>query len=347
MLREQYFDIRIPDTGDEFEKLTQTVCKYRFGEDFERYGRSGQTQSGIDLFSKNYRICIQCKNYQGYNATRRLLGGIEPDFLSAVNKFQDSMRTYILATTVQRDTSVQDLIVDLSRKHPDIEIKVLFWEDFKEILRQKPELIRAHNSYSNLEEGNYSLQEAANVQYRVSFSDSEGSLFLYSADSKSKEHACRYTMPQNVWVTFQKLIRRYVSSLFHTEEDYVAVTLRDTLDKKCAPIDGTSYFDKEFRINFEVSFLTGRIYDTYDSFRVDVGHSFSLTFFKNGSYIYHTIPADSRLTDLGLDEEACVAISKELLEFLHPNNELVTATQFESKVFSDFSGGYYLRYLVK
>lgn len=155
MERELYFDIRIPESGNEFEHLTQAVCTYKYGESFTPYGRNGQCQHGIDLFSNGYRICIQCKNYQGNNAVTRLLAEIKNDFLSAVNKFQNSMKTYILATTVRRDTVVQDLVYQISRDYPEINVEILFWEDFQEILRLNPGLIRTATQYSDVYQKQY------------------------------------------------------------------------------------------------------------------------------------------------------------------------------------------------
>lgn len=141
MAQEKYYDIRIPDTGDGFERLTQLICEIKYGCHFDRYGRNGQKQYGIDLFNKNFKICVQCKNYQTNNAVKMLLDGLEQDFLSAITKFHGSIHTYVLATTVQRDTAIQDAFACLSKKYPDIDINLLFWEDFQDTLRNNPDLI--------------------------------------------------------------------------------------------------------------------------------------------------------------------------------------------------------------
>jgi len=80
---EQYYDIRIPDTGHEFEILSKIVCEQKFDVTFDLYGRNGQEQNGIDLFSNSFRICVQCKNYQGNDASKNLLRVINSDFISA------------------------------------------------------------------------------------------------------------------------------------------------------------------------------------------------------------------------------------------------------------------------
>lgn len=147
----KYYDIRIPDTGHDFELLTKKVCERKYGLAFEQYGHTGQRQSGIDLFCKSFSVCVQCKNYQGSDANKRLLSEVKKDFLSAYHKFGNKMTKYVLATTVRRDTHVQDLVSELSEEY-SFDIRVMFWEDFQEILNAHPEIIAEHNSsISNLD----------------------------------------------------------------------------------------------------------------------------------------------------------------------------------------------------
>ena len=139
-----YIDLWIPDSGDEFEKLAQKVCTYHYNKEFSRYGRSGQTQYGIDLYTRGYKICVQCKNYQGNNAVRDLRDAVRRDYRTAVEHFYaKGMRTFVIATTVRRDRVIQDLIEDIRAEAPDdLDIQILFVEDIKGILRRNPELAK-------------------------------------------------------------------------------------------------------------------------------------------------------------------------------------------------------------
>lgn len=141
-----FIDLWIPDNGDEFEKLAQKVCTYHYNKEFSRYGRSGQTQYGIDLFSPGYGICVQCKNFQGNNAVRDLSNAISRDYRVAVEHFYaKGMRTFVIATTVRRDRIIQDLIEDIRAEAPeDLDIQILFMDDIKGILRNNPELVRCY-----------------------------------------------------------------------------------------------------------------------------------------------------------------------------------------------------------
>ena len=140
-----YYDIRIPKTGPDFERLTKIACTKKFKKSFELYGRNGQLQHGIDIFSNQYGICIQCKNYQGKDAKKALCDAFNGDVAAAVNYFGDKMHTYILATTAQRDTDVQDTVEAAKAKYPRLRIQVLFWEDFQDLFDEYPEIIAEFN----------------------------------------------------------------------------------------------------------------------------------------------------------------------------------------------------------
>lgn len=189
---------------------------------------------------------------------------------------------------------------------------------------------------------------ATDVQYRITFSTKEGSLFLYSKESSSKEKALSYSMSQEEWDKISGVVESLTAILFHTKKDFVSVTPYDQFkNKKCAPLDGHSYYDSEFRINFGIQFLGGNDLKMYDSVRVDVSDKFLLTFYKKGDYIYKTVPTDSTLTDFNLDETECVKFSKKLLECLYPNKKIIVAENFHTKIYSDLSGGFILDFIVK
>lgn len=140
-----FVDLWIPDSGDEFEKLAQKVCSCRYKKRFSRYGRNGQAQYGIDLYTPGFQICVQCKNYQGNNAVRDLCNAISKDCRTAVGHFYEKgMRTFVIATTVRRDRTVQDMLENIRTEVPeDLDIQILFMEDIREILRENPRLLES------------------------------------------------------------------------------------------------------------------------------------------------------------------------------------------------------------
>lgn len=190
--------------------------------------------------------------------------------------------------------------------------------------------------------------KASDIQYRLSLRSDGGSLFIYSRESISKENAKGYSVTESEWEQITCVLAECIAFLHSTDPEFVAITLQDSLeDKKCAPLDGYSYYDKQFRINFGVSYITLKKSAIYDSAHIDVSNVMELSFFNKGSYIYHAIPVDSTLADIGLDEEICIKLSKKLIEVLHPNKKVVVGDKFDIKVYSDFSGGYKLHYLLK
>lgn len=187
-----------------------------------------------------------------------------------------------------------------------------------------------------------------NIQYRISVLSDSGSLFIYSNESLSKEEAKLYTMSEYEWQELAKVIAEYVAYLYHTEPELVVVTLRDTLnDKRCAPLDGRSYYDKEFRINFGISYISTCASKIYDSVHIDVSDVLKLTFFKKGDYIFKTISHEAALSDIGLEEETCVNLSRRILGLLYPSKKVITSQNFENDVYKDNSGGFRLRFLVR
>lgn len=136
---------RIPKTGEDFERLTKIACSKKFKRAFSFYGRSGQKQHGIDLYSDHYEICIQCKNYPSGDAVKKLCDEFKKDIAVAYNKFCNTMQTYIFATTAKRDTRIQDAIEMSRLQYPNLQIHVLFREDFEDLFREYPDIIPEYN----------------------------------------------------------------------------------------------------------------------------------------------------------------------------------------------------------
>lgn len=192
------------------------------------------------------------------------------------------------------------------------------------------------------------LNPPRNIKYKLSVFSDRGSLFLYSSDSPSKEQASSYSVSETEWYTLTHIIKKFVALMFHTSEDLVSINPFSKLsDKKCAPLDGYLYYDKDFRIDFSISFINTKKHQKYDSFHIDASDTLSLSFFKNGDYIYHTVPVDSTLGDLGIDEDLCLSLSRELIQFLNPYETIVTGDFFEPKVYSDKSGSFELQFITK
>jgi len=126
------------DSSNNFEIMCRVVLNYIYKEKgyrFQRYGRSGQTQYGVDIFcdlQDGKRIVAQCKNYikGDYN---KFVSNIVNDIEQARDHF-NNIETYVIMTSLDRDYKTQDKIAEL-KPQCQFKIEVMFWEDIAEELR--------------------------------------------------------------------------------------------------------------------------------------------------------------------------------------------------------------------
>ncbi len=149
-----------PKSWQDFETLTKDVARFKLGGDFENYGRLGQKQNGIDVFgwdNNDKNTAIQCKHLT--NESDILKKSVVDDELQQADKFDPSLNIFIIATTSQRDVSLQDHInkINDNRKGKKLPKVILWtWETFDEELNRHAELqyvyyekvLRAHNHYN-------------------------------------------------------------------------------------------------------------------------------------------------------------------------------------------------------
>ena len=128
---------------------------------------------------------------------------------------------------------------------------------------------------------------------------------------------------------------------------YCGSNMASIQNENIVAVEHKNVTDVRYRINFGIQFLGGKDLKLYDHMRIDVSDEFHMSFFRNGDYIYKTVSTNSTLTDLGLDETECVKVSKDLLECLYPNRNIIAADNFYTKIYSDLSGGFRLDYIVK
>ncbi|MEH2425194.1 MAG: restriction endonuclease [Nostoc sp.] len=126
-------DLPIPKFWDEFEDIVWEIYTRQWQDPYaQRYGRNGQAQNGIDIYgqqngSGSY-VAVQCKRYQDKKLNKRTI-------LAEVKKaetFSSPISKYIIATTVSRDTKIQDYVRLLNEKRKSenlFSIHLIFWED--------------------------------------------------------------------------------------------------------------------------------------------------------------------------------------------------------------------------
>lgn len=161
-----------PSSDEEFEKMCMDVLNVVYPCTFQRYGRKGQHQSGIDIvYSINQApyIVAQCKNYLS-NDYLKFIRQIKTDIASAQNA-SITIQTFIVMTSLDPDTETQNAI--LSMETPFV-VKLMFWEDIEAVLGQNTTILRKyypqllHSTALPLEIQNRLISDALSLQEQVS-----------------------------------------------------------------------------------------------------------------------------------------------------------------------------------
>lgn len=135
-----------PKSWDEFEDITLSAAKIRWGsKDFERHGRAGQKQDGVDVFGHDESgnlIGIQCKN---------TVDGISIDTIEAeiikAETFKPDIKSLYIATTAKRDAPIQKHILSISAARKlasKFSVRILFWDDICGDLAADDDVFFAH-----------------------------------------------------------------------------------------------------------------------------------------------------------------------------------------------------------
>lgn len=121
-------------------KLFERLCRDLWKNDesninVQLYGSSGQFQERVDIFGRkidnNKWFGIQCKVRE--NKLTQLDINKE---ISKVKIFNPVLNEYIICTT-KRDAKIQEFIREINNSKDTINIKVLFWDDIEELLKEE------------------------------------------------------------------------------------------------------------------------------------------------------------------------------------------------------------------
>ena len=151
------------DNPHGFELLVRDCAAITFGQDFHLYGRSGQEQHGIDIFSDDWTILIQCKAYsETLDSYKTFRADIKAEFTKAKAHFQREgkrfFRHFIVATTLKGDGPAQEIARDvpleeigekLDEQEPSLKVTVWFRSKLLEIINN----YRIHNDGDTYAEG--------------------------------------------------------------------------------------------------------------------------------------------------------------------------------------------------
>jgi hypothetical protein len=137
-----------PSDDKEFEQMTRDLFAAHWkDENSQVYGRSGQSQDGIDVYGQpnggETFFGIQCKLRNQGTLSQT---DIENEIRKA-RSFKYKLDTFIFVTTASRDKKTQDLVEKLSQEEQargGFKIQIRFWEDFCSLLAEHPQLIHKY-----------------------------------------------------------------------------------------------------------------------------------------------------------------------------------------------------------
>ena len=121
----------------EFEDIVCDVCIKKFGRVFQRFGRLGQNQFGIDIISdtQGELICIQCKNYT--ISSKEI-----DDIIDKAMQFTQPISKFIIATNSLRDARLQEKVIERNNKKDlKFEVCIMFWDEISSIISQDKKLL--------------------------------------------------------------------------------------------------------------------------------------------------------------------------------------------------------------
>lgn len=135
-----------PRNDEEFADIVTEVFNAKPDSshfEYQRYGRNGQKQDGVDIISTEKRIAIQCKLSKGVKKTTDLDNELKKfkngTFWKDKNEEQ-KYRTFIFAVSHEHDTHLQRYADELSTS--ELSIKVIFWPEIQKDIIGNTEIER-------------------------------------------------------------------------------------------------------------------------------------------------------------------------------------------------------------
>ena len=141
-MRIRSYEIHPPKNEEEFEDMCCSLFSFHFNAEFERNGRKGQKQNGVDVYGKvdGAWYGIQCKKRKhGNNLSIREIDGE----IKQAKDFKPPLKKLIIATTSSRDEKTQEYIRKINDKNNlNFEVMIYFWEKISDLLHRFPDVHR-------------------------------------------------------------------------------------------------------------------------------------------------------------------------------------------------------------
>ena len=143
-------DFPPPKDDKEFEEMVRDIFAARWDDpDTKIFGRSGQEQSGVDVYGRPNQqdswFGIQCK----VRKTGKLLRKTLEDEILLARSFHQKLHTYIFVTTLKRNTKIQEFVEEFDAIESSIgsfRVQIIFWEDLCSLLAENINIARKYYS---------------------------------------------------------------------------------------------------------------------------------------------------------------------------------------------------------
>ncbi len=137
-----------PDDPSAFESLCLDLYKEIWGDSgAQKNGRSGQGQSGVDVFGKGrdgQPVGVQCKQKSGMLRTKLTAAELKEEVKKA-SDFRPPLRLFIVATTGPRDKAIQARARELE-EGTTFKIQVWSWPDLWHEIYRLRKLVESDRS---------------------------------------------------------------------------------------------------------------------------------------------------------------------------------------------------------
>lgn len=149
---------------EEFEHMVKDCAEITWKQKFSRYGRNGQNQYGIDIFSEDGCILIQCKDYlkNDKKYQKKFLQEVYQDYEKALSHFT-AVKRFVIVTALDRDASLQDDLLNWKEERNAvgeiIQKDIWFWDDICEIVAQDRKLLKKYYPELSIPVDNSTLKE--------------------------------------------------------------------------------------------------------------------------------------------------------------------------------------------
>ena len=134
-----------PINWQDFQSLLKEIATVKYdGNSVQEFGRSGQSQNGVDIYAVDYsdnKIGIQAKETKVNAVTKQVIYSE----LEKAKLFTPKLDIFIIATTQRIDKNLQEVINTInSEKTYSYKVQIWFWDDINEDINRSISVLSSY-----------------------------------------------------------------------------------------------------------------------------------------------------------------------------------------------------------